>query len=140
VYDAFCAALTVVASRRLVESPTAHPILEIDAELNLDHIDTRLVQTLQQFAPFGIGNNEPTFLARGVIVLESLGMGATQNHTRLTLQQSDRSRPLKFVAFFSKLWQRVERGMRVDVVFQLGTNEWNGRQEIECKIIDLKPV
>lgn len=140
VYDEFCAALTEVAKRRLVESPTAPPILEIDAELNLDTIDTRLVQVLEQFAPFGIGNNEPTFVARGVIVVESLGMGTTQNHTRLTLQQSDRGRPMKFVAFFSKLWQRVERGMRVDVVFQLSTNEWNGRQEIECKIIDLKPL
>jgi len=42
------------------------PILDLDAELNLDRVTPELFQVLQQLEPFGVGNPEPVFAARNV--------------------------------------------------------------------------
>jgi single-stranded-DNA-specific exonuclease len=42
------------------------PILHLDAELDLSEITPELFQALQLFEPYGMGNPEPVFAARGV--------------------------------------------------------------------------
>ena len=42
------------------------PGLDIDAELNLDEVSPELFEALELLAPFGQGNPEPLFAARGV--------------------------------------------------------------------------
>jgi single-stranded-DNA-specific exonuclease len=42
------------------------PILDLDAELDLAEITPQLFQALQQLEPYGMGNPEPVFVARGV--------------------------------------------------------------------------
>lgn len=42
------------------------PGLDIDAELNLDEVSPELFEVLELLAPFGQGNPEPLFAARGV--------------------------------------------------------------------------
>src|SRR3990170_2311660 len=42
------------------------PLLKIDARLPLEMVDLALVKELHRFAPHGVGNPEPVFLAEGV--------------------------------------------------------------------------
>jgi len=42
------------------------PVLEVEAELNLDEVTPALFQVLQLLEPHGAGNHEPAFAARGV--------------------------------------------------------------------------
>jgi single-stranded-DNA-specific exonuclease len=42
------------------------PVLDVEAELNLDEITPQLFQALQLLEPHGAGNHEPAFSARGV--------------------------------------------------------------------------
>ena len=42
------------------------PVLDVEAELNLDEITPGLFQVLQLMEPHGAGNHEPAFAARGV--------------------------------------------------------------------------
>ena len=42
------------------------PILELDAELDLAEVTPELFQALQLLEPYGMGNSEPIFAARGV--------------------------------------------------------------------------
>jgi single-stranded-DNA-specific exonuclease len=42
------------------------PVLDVDAELDLEQVTPELLQCLQQLEPFGVGNPEPVFAARGV--------------------------------------------------------------------------
>ena len=42
------------------------PILDLDAELNLDQVTPELFQALERLEPFGQGNPEPIFAARSV--------------------------------------------------------------------------
>lgn len=42
------------------------PTLSVDAELSLDQVTPELFEALRQMKPFGVGNPEPVFTARGV--------------------------------------------------------------------------
>lgn len=43
-----------------------HPILDLDAELDLGEVTPELYRSLQLLEPYGVGNPEPVFAARGV--------------------------------------------------------------------------
>jgi single-stranded-DNA-specific exonuclease len=45
------------------------PVLEFDGELGLEQVTPRLWEQLHRLQPFGMGNPEPVFLARGVTVM-----------------------------------------------------------------------
>ena len=45
------------------------PVLEYDAELAMDEITPRLWEQLRSLQPFGMGNPEPVFLARGATLM-----------------------------------------------------------------------
>jgi len=59
------AKLDVFARTRLT-SEDFDPILDLDAELNLTEITPELFRALQLLEPYGMGNPEPVFAARGV--------------------------------------------------------------------------
>lgn len=116
------------------------PILDVDAEVSLDDLDWRLVETVQKFEPFGVGNTRPLFASRNLIVQDVGTVGATASHLRFTLT-SPSGRRQKFIAF--KIGSRLAEfpiGAHVDVVYDVGTNEWNGRTEIQCKVVDVRAV
>lgn len=62
--SALASALDGYARSRLQPSDF-EPALELDAELDLAAIDGKLFRLLEQLEPFGIGNREPAFVARG---------------------------------------------------------------------------
>jgi single-stranded-DNA-specific exonuclease len=59
------AELDAFARARLSEADF-EPVLEVEAELNLDEITPALFQALRLLEPYGAGNHEPAFSARGV--------------------------------------------------------------------------
>lgn len=112
------------------------PELVIDAELDLTEIDWRLVDTLARFEPYGIANPRPLFVTRGLDVVEIGLVGRQGNHLRCTLR-SPSGMAQRFIGF--KLGPRLNDltlGKRVDVVYDVGVNEWNGRRDIQCKMVD----
>jgi single-stranded-DNA-specific exonuclease len=64
-------------------------VLRIHAELSLDRITTVLASTLQKLEPFGNGNPEPVFVARGVRLLTSPRI-MKDCHIRLELAREPR--------------------------------------------------
>jgi single-stranded-DNA-specific exonuclease len=53
-------------ARTRLTSEDFDPILDLDAELNLTEITPELFRALQLLEPYGMGNPEPVFAARGV--------------------------------------------------------------------------
>lgn len=114
------------------------PILSIDAELTLEDIDWRLIETVNRFEPFGIGNTRPAFLSRNLTIVDAGLVGSQGNHVRCTLR-SPNGRAQRFIGF--KFGSRLEEftvGNHLDVVYDVGVNEWNGRREIQCKLVDVR--
>ncbi len=125
------------ADERL-SSENLMPELLIDAELSLSEISFQLVDMVNSFQPFGIGNAEPMFLTRGLYVFDVSTVGNCGKHLRLTLK-SPEGFFQKFIGFgLGDRRAEIEKGVLLDVVYNIGANEWNGRKEIQCKLVDFQ--
>ena len=62
------------------------PVLEYDAELTMDEVTPRLWEQLRSLQPFGMGNPEPVFLARGVTLMGEARV-LREKHLKLKLRR-----------------------------------------------------
>jgi len=62
------------------------PTIEVDAPMPLRALGAAEIRGLGLLAPHGIGNPRPTFLSRGVTVLECQTVGSDGQHLRLKLR------------------------------------------------------
>ncbi len=114
------------------------PTLRIEAAVALGDVGWELHEAVQRLQPFGERNAEPVFAVRGVAVAGVDVVGKDGTHLRLTL--ADGAVVRKTIGFRLGEWAtRVRPGDRMDVAFTLGTNDWNGKSELQLKIVDLKP-
>jgi single-stranded-DNA-specific exonuclease len=136
-YRKFKKAIEAIAEKQLAGVELL-PTLEIDAEVRLEKINWELFELLEKFSPFGKGNERPRYLARGLQVESFEGVGNNGNHLRIHLSQGNGLRK-KFIGFCFGDWcQKLKAGDKVDVVFEVDVNEWNGNRELQMKIVDLK--
>lgn len=112
--------------------------LAIDAELPLAEIDFDLLAALADLEPYGMANPRPKFVAYAVRVADVSVVGKTGDHLRLRLEQGN----VTFGAIGFGLgagWHGVlNPGDLIDIVFEPDINEWNGRKDIQLKIVDIK--
>lgn len=116
------------------------PAIDIDAALPLSRLGGQALRWLARMAPFGQGNPEPTFLSRGVQVVEVRNIGADGRHLRLKLRDGPVTWPA--VAFGlgpeSPAALDVRPGDRIDVVFSLAA-ERGQRDVLELRVKDAAP-
>ncbi|MDD4290036.1 MAG: single-stranded-DNA-specific exonuclease RecJ [Patescibacteria group bacterium] len=110
--------------------------LKIEAEINLANIDWNLCDYLEKFEPFGMENPEPKFLLKNCIVKEISTMGSDKSHLRITLEQDGIIK--RAVGFgFANKFSNLKIGDKIDLVVNIGINEWNGNRNIEIYISDI---
>ncbi len=130
--------------RQLAEKELAgvelKPVLSIEAEISLSQADWDLVDGLSKFEPFGEANPEPLFLTRKLEVDNIFKMGTNGQHLKLMLKDESQPVAKKFVGFnMVEAWfDKLAVGDKIDVVYRLGVNEWNGNREIEFRVVDIK--
>ena len=73
------------------------PVLEVDAELDLEQVTPDLFQALERLGPFGQGNPEPVFTARAVRMMAPPKI-LKDKHVKLKLAASVREKELSAVA------------------------------------------
>lgn len=111
--------------------------LKIDAELPLGEVTFELEKLLSSLEPFGEGNRPPLFVARNLVVRDAIPMGATGSHLRLVVHELNL--PYRMIGFsFGHLITKLKIGDVVEVVYEIGINEWNGRRDLEYRIVDLR--
>lgn len=111
------------------------PALHLDARLGLPDLSEALILELHRLAPFGPGNPEPLFEARGLQVVESRLLGNSRSHLRLKLHQDGL---LREAIGFGLGHLFVRHGDRVDLAFEATINEWQGRRTVQLRLRDLK--
>ncbi|MBL8060060.1 MAG: single-stranded-DNA-specific exonuclease RecJ [Chthonomonas sp.] len=109
----------------------------IDAETTIEECSLDTLHELEQLAPFGTGNQEPTFLARN-LTLESLNpMPSKPQHVKGTLR-SPGGASVEALGFnMAEALEGLRQGDRVSVVFEASINRWNGRERPQWVISDL---
>lgn len=114
------------------------PELKIDKEIGLSYVDWPLVSTLLNFEPFGKENPVPKFVTYNLKVQGMEAVGAQGKHLRL-LVADDLGNIRKTIGFCFGHWcEKLKIGDRIDLVYEIEVNEWNGNRELQLKIVDLK--
>jgi single-stranded-DNA-specific exonuclease len=111
------------------------PHINIDAETRLSDLGGETYPTTQLLAPFGHGNPVPTFLSRGVEVLDRRTMGNSGEHLRMKLRQA--GSVWDCVAFRLGNHQG-EFASRIDIVYNLEVDTWGGRNNLRLNVLDFK--
>jgi single-stranded-DNA-specific exonuclease len=112
------------------------PEIEIDAELPLASLRGEEIRWLARLAPFGIGNPEPVFLSRNVLVAERRAVGADGRHLRLKLRDGAVIWP---AIAFRQDGAGIEEGTRADVVYSLSADR-GVAGGLELRVQDLRPA
>ena len=114
--------------------------LPVEAEVRLDELNFELLSDIAAFEPFGEANEKPLFLAKRLRIEQVQTVGADGKHLKVLVSQNgDLKRLHKLIGFSFGDWcAKLKAGDLIDIVFELGMNEWNGNRELQLKIIDLK--
>ncbi|MGB8114970.1 MAG: hypothetical protein WCF22_14410, partial [Candidatus Sulfotelmatobacter sp.] len=70
------------------------PILDAEAELELDEITPALYRLLRMLEPYGTGNHEPAFISRGVRLIAPPKI-LKDKHIKLKLKAGERTEPVQ---------------------------------------------
>ena len=111
--------------------------LKIDCEVNFGLLNYDLLTELQKFDPTGLGNPGATFITKGVGLASAKTVGREAKHLKLKLKQNEQ---LFDSIFFGggEMYSKLAPGAKIDIVFSLEDNSWNGYKNLQLKIKDIK--
>ena len=113
------------------------PTLTIDAQVRFRDVSYDLVKEIQRLEPFGAGNLEPLFGAKGLEVLNARVVG--NNHLKMSLK--DQNIVLDVIGFdMADRFQHIAESGRVDAVFFPQINEWDGGRFLQLRLKTLRPA
>jgi single-stranded-DNA-specific exonuclease len=115
----------------------------IDAKLEFGQINDSLVKAVELFEPYGQENRQPVFLSQGVTINDKRLIGNDGQHIKLWLKdEADKSGKI-FEAIGFGIGDRFEElvtGGKIEVVFYIERDSWNGNEKIQLRVIDFMPV
>ncbi len=127
------------------ETEDLTPIIPVDAEVTLDEVNWELYDILDKFKPFGQMNEKPKYMAKNLYVHALEPVGKDGKHLRILVKQDGSHVVRKTIGW--RLchedneinWgKELKIGDRVNMVFEMDVNEWNGNREIQLTIVDLE--
>ncbi len=127
--------LIELARQRLADVELC-PVLTIDTEIPLSTLGGDTLKLIERLAPFGAGNPVPTFLTRGVKVVDYRYLGSEGEHLKLKLQDG------------KVIWDAIGFGLGnrapsiasyLDIVYNLRVDRWEGTERLQLNIRDFLP-
>jgi single-stranded-DNA-specific exonuclease len=122
------------------------PVLDLEAELKLDEITPALFQMLRLLEPYGAGNHEPAFKARGVRLTAPPKI-LKDKHIKLKLRANGNGSAQERRAVLDALgWRMAERlqqspllaGDAIDIAFTIGHNDHPDFGGLELSLRDFR--
>jgi single-stranded-DNA-specific exonuclease len=113
--------------------------ITIEATAAFADLKPSLHHELQMLAPFGVGNREPLLLSKEVEVVRTETFGSDRRHLRVQLR--DRTASAEAIAFDkAAAAPHLPSGRRIDVVYALQCERWDGLDRIRLHLRDLRPA
>jgi single-stranded-DNA-specific exonuclease len=116
-----------------LEGVDLRPGVDIDADVMLSDLAGDTFSSIQKLAPFGQDNPTPTYLSRGLEVVECRTMGSGGDHLRMKLK--DDGMVWDGVGFGLGNY-RNETSSLIDIVYNLETDHWRGKENLRLNILD----
>lgn len=124
-------------AQNLLGGRELQPTLAIDMVLTMRQLTLQLAEDLLALEPTGHKNPPPVFLTKQLEVTETRVVGSDNAHLKLKLR-GDNQPPVDAIAFRFGDWAQQMPAF-VDVVYALEINEWQGRRNLQLRILDMRP-
>lgn len=113
--------------------------LRIDCEIFLSDVTEKLYDAVQNLAPFGMGNPEPTFLIKKVLINDMRLVGNERRHLKLEVKHPASQVGIEAIAFgMGDRSGEFHVGDIVDIVCTIDENKWLGTKKLQLKVKDLR--
>ena len=115
------------------------PEVLVDKKMDIRDVTWETYRTIEQFAPFGVGNEKPIFLFEHVEIAAVEHFGKEKNHLRLRFV-NENGKDISAIAFFKTIDHfdaTLEQGKRVNLVASFEKSTFGGRTELRLRIVDV---
>jgi single-stranded-DNA-specific exonuclease len=116
------------------------PVIDIDHELDLQDIDFKFYNILDQMAPFGPDNMQPVFYTKNLMDAgKTRKVGKLQNHIRMEMIDAKGVR-MNGIAFGLGDMIDLEKMKKssFDICYTIQANEFNGKISLDIIVKDIK--
>lgn len=130
---------TAIASHitDLLASTDTRPAITADSSITLPDVSWDLVSAINKLEPFGQQNPKPIFHIPQLTIEQYGVIGKTGQHIRCTFSQSGTKR--RAIGFsMGPHAAQFRTGDVVDILCELDINEWNGQQELQLNLLDMR--
>ena len=115
------------------------PKLKIDLEIKPEFINLETYEEIKSLSPFGPGNREPLFITKNFEVFNISKFGKENQHLKIFLVDTNGKKHNALI-FNAPSYKEIVAGNKIDVVYKLSLNEWNGNKNIELMLQDWKKI
>ncbi|MCK5488795.1 MAG: single-stranded-DNA-specific exonuclease RecJ [Gemmatimonadetes bacterium] len=113
--------------------------IRLDLEVSVKRLGYDLLRWLGHLAPFGSGNPTPVLMVRGVTLDRPSRVGNDGGHLRFQLVGDGQRVPA--IAFgMGRRLAEARSSERMDVALEIAENSWNGRREVQARVLDFRPT
>lgn len=115
------------------------PTLNVDMKIPANIINEKLLNEIEKMKPFGIGNESPLFVSEDLGIVNADIIGKDKNHLKLSLY--DGSKYHKAIYFGGVEHEKdLKAGEKIDLVYTLKKNEYNGNKYVDLVVRDFRKV
>ena len=112
------------------------PVIKIDAEINTKDANAKTIEELKLLEPYGESNMPPIFMYKNIKV-DSVRTLSNDKHLKLNVK--DGNIVFDAIAFnMGDKKESIRMGDKVDILFHLEVNRYNGRETIQLNVKDIK--
>ena len=112
--------------------------IKVEAILNFDEIDKKLLKIIDRLEPFGPENDRPVFVSKGAIPAGDATI-VGENHLKVKFEQKNRTIEaigFNMAEYLTNVLNPPEDG--IDIAYSLEENTWKGNKYIQIILKDLR--
>jgi len=110
-----------------------------DTKMSLDEVTLENYKQIEKLAPFGQGNQRPSFLFENVEILGTKVFGKVKNHLELLFLNSS-GKKIKAICFFKdqdSFKTHLASGEKINLIANIELSRWNGYNDFRLRIVDI---
>jgi single-stranded-DNA-specific exonuclease len=123
-------------ARDQLEGKDLRHVLSADMEIPLSQLSFEVLSHLEYLEPTGYGNPDAVFVSRDVRIKTSRTVGAEGKHLKVTFED-ERGVAFDSIGFRMGHLQH-SLPQRVDAMYNIEVNEYNGRKSLQLNLKDIK--
>lgn len=114
------------------------PSINVDIKMPLEQVSLDLLGRLDTLKPFGLGNEEPVFASENVGIMDLSKVGRDSQHLIFKFYESGKYYKGIFFNAADKEASELKFGNKVDIVYTIKKNEYNGNTYVDLFLKDIK--